>query len=405
MPLFARSYNDILGDAILDLTNNSVINRISPGSKARAILETVSRNTNQAYQIFDLNLARAFLSGASGTYLDLIGELMAMPRLGTATAAASATSEVIKFYVVTGTFGNINGTASISLPAGTLISTNANATGIVYKLITGVTLNSGASEQFVDVTALSPGENANVGTASLIYHNFTNYTDSANNSLLVVNLSGIFNGANTESDTNYKYRLSQSTLASEAGNQTAILLAAISTPGVANVLLQNRSTGIGTYKIIIKSITPSVSPALIDNVQAAIEAISSLGIRPTADRPNETGMAFTVTLFYQNGTSDDDKTNIEAQVRTAIAGYVNNLDIGQTFILNQLVETILSVSASISDIGKPNQPIDSMTVYKETRLRTSKITQTLLQNYIPLSIERIIIEPSLQQPITMLRGN
>jgi hypothetical protein len=80
MALFARDYNDILGQAILDLTNNSIINRISPGSKARAILEVFSRNVGQAYQTFDTNLTRAFLSGATGTYIDLIGELVATPR-------------------------------------------------------------------------------------------------------------------------------------------------------------------------------------------------------------------------------------------------------------------------------------------------------------------------------------
>jgi hypothetical protein len=404
MALFARDYNDILGQAILDLTNNSIINRISPGSKARAILEVFSRNVGQAYQTFDTNLTRAFLSGATGTYIDLIGELVATPRLGSTAAQASASSQTVKFYVSSGTFGDINGSSSITIPAGTLISTAPNASDVVYKMTTGVTLNSASTEQFITVEALTPGQNSNVGTNSLVYHNFTNYTDSSNNTLKVINLSGIFNGADTESDTNYKYRISQSTLGAEASNATAILLATLSTPGVANAILQNRAYGIGTYKVLIKSITPSVSAALLDNVQASIEAVSGLGILPFADKPNETGMEFSITVYYQNGTSDDDKVSIESQIISSLSDYVNNLDIGQEFILNQAVESVLSVSPNIKDIGIPGTPFDSVAIYQENRMRTGKIRQSLLGNYIPTAVERIIIEPSLQTPITILRG-
>src|SRR5579863_3844770 len=304
MPLFARSFNDLLADAITNLTSNSLVNKTSPGSKARAILEATNRNIAQAYQTFDLNLARALLSGATGTYIDLIGELVNVPRLGSTAANSSSTSQTVKFYVDSGNFGGINGGGSITIPAGTLISTQANAGGVVYQMPTGVTLTNSLSELFFAVEAVSPGAASNVGAGALTFHNFTNYTDNANNTLRVINLSGIFSGADMEDDINYKYRISQSALSAEAANQTAVLLAALSTPGVANVLLQNRSYGIGTFTVLIKSITPSVSDSLIDNVQAAISTVSALGALPLADRPNETGMAFTVTVYYQNGVSD-----------------------------------------------------------------------------------------------------
>ena len=405
MPLFARSFNDLLADAITNLTSNSLVNKTSPGSKARAILEATNRNIAQAYQTFDLNLARALLSGATGTYIDLIGELVNVPRLGSTAANSSSTSQTVKFYVDSGNFGGINGGGSITIPAGTLISTQANAGGVVYQMPTGVTLTNSLSELFFAVEAVSPGAASNVGAGALTFHNFTNYTDNANNTLRVINLSGIFSGADMEDDINYKYRISQSALSAEAANQTAVLLAALSTPGVANVLLQNRSYGIGTFTVLIKSITPSVSDSLIDNVQAAISTVSALGALPLADRPNETGMAFTVTVYYQNGVSDGDKDNIEIQIASTMSDYVNSLDIGEEFILNELVDKVLDVSPNIQDIGSPTAPFDSMAIYKETNLRTGKIRQDLIGNYTPASTERIIIEPSLQQPITIIRGS
>lgn len=403
MPLFERSFSDLVGDMVLDLTSDTRITRVSPGSKARAILEIVSRNLNQAYKIFDLNFARAFLSGASGKYLDLLGEILGVPRLGTQLAQASATSAIQKFFVQSGTFGDINNGTSIAIPAGTIVSSQSDANGITYKLTTGIILSSAASEQFVDVQAISPGEASNVGSEILQFHNFTNYTDIANDTLKCINIAGIFNGADIEIDPNYRFRISRSALASEAANQTSILLAALSVPGVANVLMQNRATGIGTFKVLIKSVTPSVQQNLIDQVQANIDQVTAEGIRGIADKPNETGMSFNISLSYRNGIGDDEKLSIDQQVEQAITDYVNNLDIGEEFIVNELVQRVLTVSPNIKDMGQPNKPVDQLFLYKETKLRDNKIRQQLFDNYTPTLVERIIIEPTVPNPIVITR--
>ncbi len=403
MPLFERQATDILQLAISELTNNSRINRVSPGSKARAILETVSNNLNIAYKTFDTNLTKAFLSGASGQYIDLIGELVNTPRIGSSVARASSSAKVIKFYVKTGTFGDINSGLSITIPANTILSTRSDGNGVNYKTTSGIVLTNSASEQFVSVEATVPGEVSNLGNGTLNFHNFANYSDSSNNTLLVTNISGIFNGSNIEDDINYKFRISRSVLSAEASNQTAILLAALSTPGVANVILQNRFMGIGTFKLLIKSITPSVPLSLIDDVQASISQVCSLGVYPIADKPKETGMQFVLTVIYNNGVSSDDQDSIESQIRSNISDYVNNLDIGQDFIFNQVVEQILSVSPSIKDIGSVGNPIDQILIYKESRLQDAKIKNTLIGNYSPAQDERVIIEPSLLEPITIFR--
>ncbi len=401
--LFERPFADLVGEMVIDLTSSTRITRTSPGSKARSIIEVVSRNLNQAYKIFDLNFARAFLTGASGKYLDLLGEILSIPRLGSEIASADSESQIQKLFVETGTFGDINGNAPIVIPAGTIFSSQTNAGGITYRMTTGVVLSIGASEQFVSTEAVSPGEASNVGSEILTFHNFTNYTDVSNNTLKTLNVAGIFNGADVETDTNYRFRISKSALSSEAANQTSILLAALNVPGVANVLMQNRSTGIGTYTVFIKSITPTVSQNLIDQVQANIDQVTAQGVRGTADRPNETGMSFVISITYRNGIGDDEKDAIEDQVRLAIADYVNNLDIGEEFILNEVTERILSVSPNIKDIGQPNKPIDQNFIYKETKLRDNKIRQELFSNYTPTLVERVIIEQSITDQVVISR--
>lgn len=403
--LFEKSYNDLIGESMTNLVANTRLTRVSPGSKTRALLETTNRNINQVYQIFDLNFARAFISGATGKYLDFIGEILGISRLGIETAKVNASSQVIKFFVESGTFGDINNNNPIVLPAGTLISTEDGIKGIVYRVTIGTILSVSTDKQFISAEAVSTGEASNIGSETLKFHNFTNYTDTDNNTLKVLNISGIFNGANIESDINYKFRLSKSTLSSEAANQTACLLAALSVPGVANVVMQNRAFGIGTYKVLIKSVTPTVSNSLIESTEAALAAVSAQGILARADRPAETGMAFVITLTYTSGTSNDEKDLIDNQVRLAITNYVDNLDIGEEFILNELIERILSVSGNIKDLGKPNQPIDESHIYIQTKLQDNKVRQLLLSNYAPAETERLIIEPSLAEPITIIRSN
>lgn len=402
-PLFERSYTDLVGEMVLDLSSETRITRTSPGSKARSIIEIVSRNLNQAYKIFDLNFARAFLSGATGRYLDFIGEILGISRLGSEIANASSTAQIVKFFVDHGTFGDINNNSVIIIPAGTIISSQGNSSGILYKVTNGVVLPTSGTEQFISVIAITPGESSNVGSETLRFHNFTNYTDTINNSLKVINISGIFNGAETENDTNYKFRISKSALGSESANQTAILLAALSVPGVANIVLQNRSSGIGTFKLIVKAVTSTVSQNLLDQIKANVDLVTAEGIIGTIDRPDQTGMSFTISIIYRNGIGDVEKDAIEEQIRLTITNYVDNLDIGEEFILNQIIDNILSVSPNIKDIGKPNTPIDEIFIYKETKLRDNKIRQELFNNYSPTQTERLIIEPTLSVPIVIIR--
>ena len=407
--LFERTYEEILSEALTDLSNNTRITNVSPGSTARALLEAYSRHTNEAYQIFDLNLARAFLSGANGRFLDFIGELVGLERLNPEAAVASSESKSVRFYVDTGTFGDINGGASIVLPAGTVVSSEEGDSGITYRTTLTITLSSALSEAFVPVEAIQPGAQSNVGSNTLSFHNFTNYSDFLNDTLNVDNPNGIFTGRDLESDTNYRFRISQQVVAAEAGNLTAIRLAALSVPGVADIELSTFARGIGTYDVLIKSITPSVSDTLREAVQAAISEVTSQGIIGLARRPKETGMAFEITIYYRTtpgeSLTNSVKETIENNVIENLTNYVNSLDIGEEFIINEAVQRVLETDDRIKDIGVPSKPFDEISLWFETKLQDNKIRQTLLKNYDPDDDERLIIEPSLATPIVINRGN
>lgn len=404
MPLFARSYQELMADSLEELATNTNITKLSAGGIARALLESINKRLSEAYETFDLNLARAFVSSAPGQYLELIGTILGVERESSVAASADADTEVIKFYVNSGTFGDINNGNDIVLTQGILISTQAGNGGTLYRTITETRLPAAGNSEWVSAMAVVPGDDFNVGVSSLIYHDFTDYADYLNNSLLVTNIYQIANGKNFENDTNYRFRIVNKALELEAANETAIRLAVLSTPGVADVVLIPKYRGIGTLGAIIKATLPTVSQSLIDSVSVNVEKVKSMGDVAFIRKPKETGITMKLTVHYSQRLPENELENIEDTIKDSITEFINNLDIGESLIINKLAAELFAASDYISNLGEAGKPFDELYIHVESQLEDNKIRQKLLGDYTPNTDERIIIEPSYTTPITLERA-
>jgi len=404
MPLlFEKSFERLQGESLNELINETNITRTSPGGKARNLLRVVNRKLNRAYQEFDINLLRGFLPYAEGQFLDYFGDMLGVPRSPAKRASAAAASKLVKFFVDTGNFGDINNNADIFIPSGTLISTAPNASGTVYRVSVGVFLERSISEQFVAVEATEDGSNSNVGAGTLTYHNFTNY--SAAEGLFVTNVGLINNGSSIETDTNYRFRLSNQVLSAEKANETAVRLALLATPGVSDIVMRPYARGIGSFDALIQAVVPNTPEPLIAACQEAIERVQAHGISGIAKAPLLTGLTFQISVTWRADTTQDTRDQIRSSIQAALQDYVNNLDIGESFFVNESIERVMSVDSRILNIGTAQQAFDDIAIYKETKLRDNKIRETLLNDYQPSAEERIIIEPSVEIPIVVLDKN
>lgn len=390
--LLTRDSERILGEVLYDVATTTGLTKTSPGGKMRALLEATSKETGRLYAQMDVNIIQAFLSGASDKYLDFIGELLAMPRLGQENASVSAGHKNIKFYVDSGTFGDINDSASILIPSGTLIGTLPAGRGTQFRLVYDVLLSSAKSEVWVAVEALQQGTGGNVGADQLVYHNFNNYADYLNDTLKVTNLADVLSGQEPENDENYKYRLSNALLAAEQANSMAIRLAALSVPGVADLVFLPYHRGLGSFDIIIKSVNPRTTNALLSAVQNAVANVTAMGVVPTVRAPTEVGTSISILLKLKEAVSDDTAIDIIANVRQSVGNYVNNLDIGEELVINEIVQRVMETDERIKDMGKPGKPLEAIYLYRPTRLEDNKVRQTLTGNYVALTDERVIIE-------------
>jgi uncharacterized phage protein gp47/JayE len=392
MPIFSETQDKIFGDIIQEILNNTGVSRSSPGSKTRALVQAVSRKMGRMWNQFDLNMAQAYLDGAEGQFLDFMGSMMGLTRLGEETASVGTTDKNIKFFTTIGTFGDINGASSILIPAGTLISTGPDGTGIQYRVVAATILLASQSEAYIAVQSVRTGSNVNVGANQLVYHNFSNYLDSVNNTLGVTNEASIVNGQDIETDTNFRFRIANQVTSSERANLTSMRLNALSVPGVADVVVVPYHRGIGTVDMLIKSTVPRIPDSLVSVVQTAIDAVVSQGIVATARGPSEVGISMVGTLSLRNQVSAEEETQIIQAATDNVTEYINSLDIGEEFVLQEIVERVLSSSDQVRQVGTPTNPLDNLYVYKPTKLEDNRIRSTLLGNLTPEVDERIIVE-------------
>lgn len=391
MPLFAETEEKIFGEILFNVANNTNIRRSSPGSKARAISEALAKKLGQMYKKFDTNVAQTFLDGATGKYLDFLGDMLGVTRLGESSAVVVSNEKNVRFYTDIGTFGSINGGNAINIPAGTVISTGQTG-GINYQVPYPVILPSSASVYYVGVQAMQTGTSSNLGAGQLVYTNFQNYTQALQGTLKVTNDAEVHSGQDIETDVNYRFRIANQVLASERANTTALRLAALGVPGVADVVMLPFNSGIGTVDILVKATVPHVTTGLLAAIQDAVSNVTSQGIVATVRGPSETGFSMVATLITRTRLSASDQSALISQVTNNVTNYINSLDIGEDLIVNQMVQKVLDTSDQIKNVGTANNPFDQLYVYKTSKLQDNKVRSTLLGDYTPDADERIIVE-------------
>jgi uncharacterized phage protein gp47/JayE len=223
--------------------------------------------------------------------------------------------------------------------------------------------------------------------------------------LLVTNDGVLSTGRNIEDDSNYRFRISNQVLAAEAANETAIRLALLVIPGVSNVVSIPYARGIGTFDYLIQTVVPNTPSSVIDACQQAIERVQAHGCSGQALSPRLTGMSFTISITWRADATADDRESIKRGVSSSIQDYINNLLIGEEFIVNELIQRVMDVSEKIKNIGTAQKAIDEVYVWRQSKLRDNKVKELLLDDYDPSEDERLIVEPSLETPVILIDKN
>jgi uncharacterized phage protein gp47/JayE len=337
--LFKKNYGELVQQSLSYLMLNTNITNTNVGGITRSLIEIINKNISEYYEVLDVNMTMSFLSTAEGYFLDLIGAMFNMPRYQPVSASASVNDSAQKFYVTTGTLFDYIGTGVI--PINTVVSSQDGL--ISYTVSSDTNFAAGATEVYVPIRSVSSGSSMNVGLNILTTHNL------GIGNVFTTNVSAIVSGTDTESDSNYKYRLVNATVSQEKANEISVRLAALSVDGVADVVIRPYARGIGTYDVIVIPVEGIAGDGLVSQVQSAIEAVQAYGMKGTAIKPGIVPVNIEVKIVFISGMTDFQQSEIRAMVKSTIEKYIVNIPIGDSFILNEMRQQIMDVSPKIKD--------------------------------------------------------
>jgi uncharacterized phage protein gp47/JayE len=195
----------------------------------------------------------------------------------------------------------------------------------------------------VPIIAASAGSTSNVPANILTTHNI------GVSDVFTTNEKVIVSGTDMESDANFRYRIKNATLSAERANEIAVRLAALSTAGVADVVIRPYASGIGTYEVIVIPVEGIASDSLITDVQQSLDRVTACGITGTARKPIIVPVDISVSVVFTSDATDYDRASIRSSVQTSIERYIVNIPLGGEFILNELRQQIMDVSPKIKD--------------------------------------------------------
>lgn len=402
MPLFSKTKEDLVSEVLTKLNQNTNITQMTPGGKARFFLETTSKEQTDQMALFDLNLLQPYLQYADGRYLDFFGDMLNLPRLE--STHAETTSDNFMFYVASGTFGDLNAGATFIIPAGRIVTTvpfdGVTVTPgleeqpvIRYRTTVPVECDPSASFAYCNIRADLEGKLSSVPRNTINKHNVEGFPEG---SLKCTNNFSIDNGDERESDTSYRYRLLQVFRSKEKGTRAALRLAALSVPGVSDILMVNFEQGPATFSIYVKGLTAVPSPQLLSNVSESVNRVTSEGVRPYVLAPVVIGMEFVIGVNWQAKTGVETKTRQYAAMRDAMESYLISLEIGEPEDLDDLIPVLTSAAPNVMSIGKikPNK-FEEVFIYRSSPYNVGAVRSKMIGETVePLYNERIVLETS-----------
>jgi len=282
------------------------------------------------------------------------------------------------------------------VPPGTVISTDV-PNGPIYTTDIAVLLPASASSVPFSATCKSDGAGGNVSAAALPPHNFQGYTDFRFGTLLVTNSYGIVTGSDIESDDNYRYRISLRLGSKNGAAEADLRLAILNVPGIQDLVFVRQA---GTYLCYVYASSPLVPTGVMQMVQNQMNQATAWPIVGRAVQPDLIGISLATTLTFVAGATSSQQQSAISNATAAAENYLNNLAVGQTMVINQVADRILSADQNILTTGTPNQPLNGIYIWR-SREDGTRYSRFLVSDYTPVVGERIGVESSILNPINL----
>lgn len=371
-----------LSEAQVRLLNNTKLTNFSEnsvvGNLLRGFVDIVSTENN----FNEADIMSKLISSATGSSLDSIGKLFGISRNQPYYAQGYVTIELnsamgysidnLKDIIKTETGEDVT---EIVIPQGTIISNNDRSKQ--YTVTTDYTLTDEGVDCYVLCTEISEDFNVTGNELSNIPYP-TPKLNAILNYLNIYNKDAIINGTEEESDENYRYRLANFYTANARANETALRLAALSVPGVSDVILEKYKYGIGNTNIIVISQDPITNNGLLAAVEQNVVSVNASSEDITVSAPKYEGITLRCKILFKEDLEDtSSKDQIIESIKRNIITYINSLTIGESLNFNEIKNIIInsdSVQSYIIDkLGRGEYIVDTGDIeYADPMLQTNQ---------------------------------
>lgn len=354
MPVyFKKSKAEVLGQAIEKVVTNTPISAVGPGSIARSIIESITTEIGDLYDILDFNITQTYVSTATGQALDALGALYGVSRKEVSSLAAIDKSlGAFYFYIDTPI------SSDILIPRGTTVFTSATSyVGRQHSFST-------TSE-----TILIAGRTKAYAS---IEPNFVDAVYTAGRNTLVVsdldqgyavpirstNPKAISPLPGYETDDDFRLRIIKQIRVTASGTVESVRFAALSTPNIRDVKIRQAAYGMGSFEVILVPEINGTSAQTINLAKAAMQDVKPLGVRMFVVSPKVRPVDIVVDIFIPGAGSTEISDSVRGRVEVGIRRYLQGFLPGDKLIYNRLVQVALGASNSIKDISISSMSIN-----------------------------------------------
>lgn len=331
-----RTYSEIFSQMIDRIMKYTPLKTLQPGTVLRTLVEAISKELERVNFELDKALYNNVISSASGMHLDAIAKVFGLERR---RGYDINTVSGIEFYSPSGVLGDEITGDFFNNDVKITNADNSIELSVVPFTISSNDLNRKSVNVMARVTRKWIDE---IPAGTLKFYTPTSGKMKVNNP------NAIQLSVGDESDEEFRYRVSRFIRAVASGNRTSIRVAALSVPGVADIMIDDKSRyGFGAFDVYVIGEDLTTDYLLVTPVEEAIIGITPPGIKANVMATPKILVSCSFKAVVRSGSAKD---TLKETINNALKNYVDNISISGELSKYKIIDSIAKSDTNVIDV-------------------------------------------------------
>jgi len=153
-----------------------------------------------------------------------------------------------------------------------------------------------------------------------------------------------------ESDADYRARISSQVYVIAGANLTALRLKLLQLDNVLDVKFKPFTQGAGSFTVFLDLDDITLETDTLNAAQTILDNNKAFGVEGIAELPDKIFISLGIRTTFKNTSGINERDALRNGLIGVVKTYMNGLDNGSTFVLNQLERELLNYSNKIADV-------------------------------------------------------